>query len=309
MTDKTQRSAFSLWMQAVRPFAFSASITPVLLGTALAYFELQQVGSGLNWLLFAAAMAGGVLLHSGTNLISEYFDLKIGADTPDTYGSSRVLVEKLMEPKRVLRGGFVCFGIAFLIGIYLVFRLGMPIVILGLVALVGGYIYTGDPLGMKYRALGEPLVSMLMGPLMVFGSYYVQTERFSWTPFWISIPIAILVAAILNANNLRDIPHDTRAGFKTICSHFGWRSSARNFRLLVLSAYVALIALVVFKAMPVWSLAALITILPSMKLHKTVKSARSMTPSDLATLDVSTAQLHLQFGLLATAGFIIASIL
>lgn len=309
MKDKPERSTFSLWMQAVRPFAFTASITPILLGTALANFELQQIGGSLDWLIFVAAMAGGVLLHSGTNLISEYFDLKIGADTPETFGSSRILVEKLMEPKRVLRGGFVCFGAAFLIGIFLVSRFGIPIVILGLVGIIGGYIYTGDPLGIKYRALGEPLVSTLMGPLMVFGSYYVQTERFSWMPIWVSIPVAILVAAILNANNLRDIPHDTRAGFKTIASHFGWKSSARNFKLLVLSAYIALIALVVFKAMPIWSLAALITFLSYLKLHQTIKTARSMTPADLATLDVSTAQLHFQFGLLATAGFIVASIL
>jgi len=291
-------------MQAARPFAYSASVVPVLLGTALAYFDQGQ----FNYLFFIAAMLGGVLLHTGTNLVSEYFDLKAGADTPDSFGSSRILVEKLMEPKDVLRGGIVAFGVAFLIGVYLVYHLGWVIVALGLIGILGGYFYTADPFGYKYKALGEPLVFTLMGPLMVFGAYYVQTQQISWTPVLVSLPISILVAAILNANNLRDITHDTRAGFVTIPSLIGWKPSKRNYKLLVMSAYVTLIVLVITKVAPVWTLVALISLIPSIKLHKITNAARPDTPGDLATLDVSTAQLHMLFGLLLSAGFVLASI-
>lgn len=304
MSDNTTRSRFSLWMQAVRPFAYSASVVPVLVGTALAYFAQGQ----FNYIYFIAALLGGVLLHSGTNLVSEYFDLKAGADTTDSFGSSRILVEGLMKPKDVLRGGIVAFGLAFLIGIYLVYELGWVIVALGLIGIIGGYFYTADPLGYKYKALGEPLVFTLMGPLMVFGAFYVQTQTFSWTPIWVSIPVAILVAGILNANNLRDITHDTRAGFVTIPSMLGWKHSRRNYKLLIMSAYVTLIVLVFTKVAPVWTLVALISLIPSMKLHKIASAARPDTPSDLATLDVSTAQLHMLFGILLSAGFVLASI-
>ncbi|MFH0765040.1 MAG: 1,4-dihydroxy-2-naphthoate octaprenyltransferase [Calditrichota bacterium] len=301
MTDTVQRSRFSLWMQAVRPFAFTASITPVLLGTALAFFEIGR----LNGLFFLAALVGGMLLHAGTNLVAEFYDLKIGADRPETFGSSRVLVEGLMVPQDVLRGGLIAFGAAFLVGIYLVWHLGWPIVVLGIIGILGGYFYTGGFIGYKYRALGEPFVFALMGPLMVFGAYYVQTERFSWTPILVSIPIGILVASILNGNNLRDIPDDYRAGFKTIPGKLGWPASARNYRMLIISAYVILVILVATKVAPVWGLIALLSIIPSLKLHKTVISARPLTPSDLAMLDVSTAQVHFLFGLLLTAGFIL----
>jgi len=304
MSEDTTRSRFSLWMQAVRPFAYSASIVPVLVGTALAYFVQGQ----FNYIYFIAAMLGGVLLHSGTNLVSEYFDLKAGADTPDSFGSSRILVEKLMEPKDVLRGGIVAFAAAFLIGIFLVYKLGMVIMVLGLIGIVGGYFYTADPFGYKYKALGEPLVFTLMGPLMVFGAFYVQTQTFSWTPIWVSMPIAILVAGILNANNFRDIQHDTHAGFITIPSMLGWKPSRRFYKLLIISAYVTLVALVVTKVAPLWALLALISLIPSMKLHKIANAARPDTPSDLATLDVSTAQLHMLFGILLSAGFVLASI-
>ncbi|MBT3232629.1 MAG: 1,4-dihydroxy-2-naphthoate octaprenyltransferase [Calditrichaeota bacterium] len=304
MSENITRSRFSLWMQAVRPFAYSASIVPVLVGTALAYFVQEQ----FNYIYFIAAMLGGVLLHSGTNLVSEYFDLKSGADTIDSFGSSRILVEGLMKPKEVLRGGIVAFGAAFLIGIFLVYELGWVIVALGLVGILGGYFYTADPFGYKYVALGEPLVFTLMGPLMVFGAFYVQTQQFSWTPIWVSIPVGILVAGILNANNLRDIPFDTRAKFKTIPSLLGWKSSRRNYRLLVASAYVTLIGLVVTQVTPPWTLIAMISLIPSLKLHKIASAARPETPSDIATLDISTAQLHMLFGLLLSAGFVLASI-
>ncbi len=304
MSDlNTERSAFSLWMQAVRPFSFTASFTPVLLGTALAYFQT----SVFHFQYFIAAIIGGVILHAGTNLVSEYYDLINGADTKDTLGSSRILVENLMDPKRVLRGGLVCFGISFLIGIYLVSVFGMPIAVLGIVGLLGGFFYTGKPFGYKYRALGEPLVFTLMGPLMVLGGYFVQTGTLSWLPVLVSIPIAILVAGILNANNLRDIPDDTKAGFVTIPSLLGWSASKIGYRIIIASAYVVLIALVGTRIVPVWGLVALVSVIPSMKLHKIASSARPLAKQDLATLDISTAQLHAQFGLLMAVGFILAS--
>ncbi len=305
MSDVKELSKFAIWMQVVRPFAFTASITPVLLGTALAFFETGRI----HFVFFIAAMAGGVLLHAGTNLVSEYWDYVTGADKFDTFGDSRILVNNLLNPKYAYYAGVAAFGAAFLIGIYLVYHFGMPIVALGITGIIGGYFYCGKPFGYKYAAFGEPLVGILMGPLMVLGAYFVQTGKMSWTPIWASIPVAILVAAILNANNLRDIPTDIRVGIKTIPNKLGWRPSVLFFQILVASAYVSVLGLILTKQAPYWSIIVLITVPMLLKMRKTIAEARPNEPMDLATLDISTAQLHFQFGLLLTVGFILGSLL
>ena len=302
MSDKLTRSSFSLWMQAVRPFSFTASITPVLLGSALAYHELGY----LRPLYFVLAVLGGLLLHAGTNLVAEYFDFKVGADTLTTFGSSRILVEGLMKPPQVLVGGLVAFSISFLIGLFLAWKLGWVIVWLGLAGLIGGYYYTAHPFGYKYRALGEPLVFMLMGPLMVFGGYFVQTGRVVWLPIWVSLPVGLLVAAILHANNLRDIPDDIRAGFKTIPILTGWAFTTWSYRLLLATAYLSVVLMAALKAAPWWTLLVMLTIPVSLKLYQAVARAEPLTPKALATLDIATAQLHFQFGLALTIGFVVA---
>ena len=301
MTETNQRSGISLWMQAVRPFSFTASITPIILGTSLAFFE----GTSVNFIYFFAALFGGILLHAGTNLVSEYYDLKIGADTKKTFGSSKILVDELMSPARVLRGGILCFVLATLIGVYLFSQFGVVIVYLGLAGIFGGFFYTANPVGYKYRALGEPLVFTLMGPLMVLGAYFVQTRTVAWTPVWVSIPIAILVAAILSANNLRDIQDDVNAGFNTLASKMGWASFAKFYKMMLISAYVVMIALVGLKIAPIWALITLLSIPPVLKLFKTVGEASPSTPSDLAIIDISTAQFHFLFGLLLTISFVL----
>ena len=301
MTESKTRSNFSLWAQAVRPFSFTASVTPILLGTALAFFQ----GTLVNFIYLAAAIFGGLFLHAGTNLVSDYFDLKKGADTKKSYGSSRVLVDELMSPTRVLRGGILCFGLATLIGLYLISELGVVILYLGLAGILCGYFYTANPIGYKYRSLGEPLVAVLMGPLMVLGAYFVQTAALSWTPVWVSLPIAILVAAILSANNLRDIKDDADAGFNTVAVKAGWIPFSRIYRVMLISAYVVLLAMVVMKIAPIWTLITLLSVPPLLKLFKTVGNAAPSTPSDLAILDISTAQLHFLFGILLTIGFVL----
>lgn len=301
MIATNNRSSISLWMQAVRPFSFTASVTPIILGTSLAFFE----GTSVNFIYFLAALFGGILLHMGTNLVSEYFDLKIGADTKTTLGGSRILVEDLMTPARVLRGGIFSFVLASLIGVYLYSQFGMVIIYLGVAGILGGYFYTANPIGYKYRAIGEPLVFTLMGPLMVLGAYFVQTNTLSWTPVWVSLPIAILVAAILSANNLRDIQDDTKAGFHTLASKAGWSSFAKVYKVMLISAYVFMIALVALKIAPLWALITLLSVPPLLKLFKTVGEASPSTPSDIAIIDISTAQLHFLFGVLLTIGFVL----
>ncbi|MBZ0264857.1 1,4-dihydroxy-2-naphthoate octaprenyltransferase [bacterium] len=293
--------SFGLWFRAVRAFSFTASITPVLLGTALAFYQTGEI----NVIILVAAVFGGLILHAGTNLISDYFDYVKGVDKEGTFGGSRILVEKQMKPKHVLVGGLVLFSVATVIGLYLFIERGWPIIAFGLIGIAGGYLYTGEPLGYKYRALGEFLVFALMGPLMVWGGHFVQVGTLEWLPVLISIPVGILVAAILFANNLRDIEDDTAAGFNTQASLLGRKSARVLYGGMLFTAYAAVAALVILKQAPLLALLVLITIPAALKVNKIIQDSLKHERDHLAMVDVMTAQLHFQFGILLTAGFVL----
>ncbi len=286
---------------ASRPFSFTASATPVLLGTALAFWQIGKI----DVLLFVAALAGGILLHAGTNLISDYFDYKKGVDRVDTFGGSRVLVENQMHARDVLVGGFIAFGFATLVGVYLLIVRGWPIVMFGLAGIFGGYFYTGGPLEYKYRALGEFLVFTLMGPLMVWGAHFVQVGALEWTPVLISVPVGFLVAAILYANNLRDIEDDTSSGYHTQASLIGRKTARFVYAGMVTSAYVVLAALVGFGKVPVWALLVILSVPAALKVNRLIQSSLNTERQHFAMVDVMTAQLHFQFGILFTIGIVL----
>jgi len=290
-----------IWVQAVRAFSFTASITPVLLGTALAFYQMGTI----NVPIMIAAVFGGLLLHAGTNLVSDYFDYTKGVDREETFGGSRLLVEKQMQPRHVLFGGIIAFGLATLIGVYLFTERGWPIIAFGITGIAGGYFYTAGPIGYKYRALGEVLVFALMGPLMVWGGHFVQTGRLDILPLLISIPVGILVAAILFANNLRDIEDDTATGYHTQASMIGRKIARIVYGGMLFCAYLVLAALVILRHAPVFALLAIITIPAALKVNKVIQDSLKSERSHLAMVDVMTAQLHFQFGILLTIGFVL----
>lgn len=304
------RYSFRTWLLASRPFSFTASATPILLGTALAFYQTGTI----NLPLMIAALLAGIILHAATNLVSDYFDYIKGVDREETYGGSRILVEKKMEPRDVLIGGIVAFGIAFLIGIYLVAELGWPIVAFGLVGIFGGWFYTADPLGYKYHALGEFLVFTLMGPLMVWGAHFVQVGELQFivtlngTPFIplaVSLPVGFLVAAILYANNLRDIEDDEESGYSTQASKVGRARARIVYASLLTAAYAILGALVLLQQVPIWTLLVVVSIPAALKVNKVIQESLKYDRGHLAMVDVMTAQLHFQFGILFTVGLVI----
>lgn len=199
-------------MQAVRAFSFTASMVPVFVGAMLA---LAYEGT-VRWSLFPLVVVCSLLFHGGTNLVSDYFDFQRGVDRKDTFGSSGVLVNRLLQPRQVLHAGLLLFALGCVLGLILLAYRGMPIFVLGVIGLLGGFFYTGKPIGYKYIALGDFLVFTLMGMLMVIGSYYVLTGDYNTNVLYISLPVGFLVAAILHANNLRDIVHDTEANVRTL---------------------------------------------------------------------------------------------
>ena len=288
------RSAWRAWVQAARPFSWTASMVPVFLGAAL----VLRAGGAARWGLFPLVVLASLLIHAATNLVSEYFDYRKGVDRAETFGSSRVLVDGLLTPRQVLLGGLAAFALTAAIGLVFIAIYGWPILLLGAIGMAGGFLYTATPLAFKYLGLGDVGVFLLMGPLMVVGSFFVLTGRWSTEAILISLPIGCLVAAILSANNLRDIAHDAVAFVKTTAGVLGHRWARLEYSALVASAYVLILILMALHFLPWWSLLTFLTIKPAIHIIRMALRSRPEAPDEIATLDIQTAQVHLTFGVL-----------
>jgi 1,4-dihydroxy-2-naphthoate octaprenyltransferase len=315
MTEQP-RSTLGIWMQAVRAFSFTASMVPIFVGAMLALsFDLPaeadtaKAGGEVQWGLFPLVIVCSLLFHAGTNLVSDYFDFQRGVDRKGTFGSSGVLVNGTLQPKQILKAGLLMFGVGFLLGLILVWFRGMPIFWLGVIGLLGGFFYTGKPIGYKYFALGDFLVFTLMGPLMVIGSYYVLTGDYTTNVLYVSLPVGFLVAAILHANNLRDIVHDSQAHVRTMANLLGLKAAKVEYYLLVGGAYVSVVIMVLTSIVKPWALLVLLSLPPAMKNLKAISSAREDAASEIAMIDVQTAQHHFLFGLLLIVGLILSAVI
>ncbi|MCS7176970.1 MAG: 1,4-dihydroxy-2-naphthoate octaprenyltransferase [Candidatus Kapabacteria bacterium] len=292
LRDKPSKVA--VFWKAVRSFSFTVTLAPVLLGSLVAPV--------FHWGLFLLTLLGTLLAHAGVNVISDYVDWRRGADTWKVLGSSRVLVDGLMQPQTHLRFGIILMVAAAIIGAILASLSGPAIWYLMAAGAAIGIFYTVPPIGLKYRALGDIAVFLAFGPLMALGAYYVQTSQLDWLPVWLSIPIGLLTIGILHGNNYRDIAEDRAAGYHTVASLLGPRGSAYYYAVLVVAAYVSLLLLVSLKLLPVWSLVALLTLPVG---WRNIQVAFNHARVAFSFLDLLTAQLHLLFSLAVVAGLIL----
>src|SRR5205085_9200406 len=145
-------------------------------------------------------------------IVNEIYDVRQGIDTITSPRASHALVKGRLTEREAFAAGLGAFALAVLVGLVLIGLRGLPIVGLGLLGLAGGYFYTAPPFQYKFKALGIPLVFLLMGPLMVAGSYYAITGTFDPATLVVSIPVGLLVTAILHGNEWRDVSEDARAG-------------------------------------------------------------------------------------------------
>src|SRR5262249_20109841 len=172
------------------PLPLPAPTVPVAAAGALAALDHRfRLG------LFLAALVGGLLLHIGTNVINEIYDVRRGIDTITSPRASHALLKGRLSEREAFGLAFTSFALGVGMGVWLVVDRGWPVVGLGLAGLLGGLGYTAPPLQYKYRALGLPLVFLLMGPVMVVGSYFVITGTFDGAALVLSIPVGLLVAA------------------------------------------------------------------------------------------------------------------
>jgi 1,4-dihydroxy-2-naphthoate octaprenyltransferase len=288
--------------EIARPFSFTASTVPIAVGGALAAVE------GLfDWTLFLVSLFAILLLHIGTNVTNEIYDVRKGVDTIVSPRASHAIVKGRITDREAYVMAIVAFAAAFVLGLYLVSVRGWPIVALGLAGLIGGYTYTAPPFQYKFGSFGIPLVFLLLGPLAVTGSYYAITGTLDWSAFAVSIPVGFLVAAILHGNEWRDISEDARAGAKTFSVRMGRQAAHWLYIALVVGAYIALTIAVLANLLPTWSLLAMLSLPLLVRQIRSAEFGASGQQRAIAMIDLQTAQLHAAFGYLMVAGLIIAA--
>jgi 1,4-dihydroxy-2-naphthoate octaprenyltransferase len=219
------------WILASRPKTLSASVVPVLVGTALA--------RDINWAVFFCALFGAVFIQIGTNLVNDALDFKRGADTAERLGPLRVTQAGLLSATAVLRGAYLCFFLAAICGIPLVIRGGWPLLVIGVTSIVAAYAYTGGPYPLAYHGLGELFVLIFFGIIAVGGSYYVQRQEIDRNAISAGVAVGCLAVVLLAINNLRDIENDRATHKKTLVVRFGETFGRLEIAAFLLIPFVA----------------------------------------------------------------------
>lgn len=205
------------WFLACRPKTLTISLSPVLVGTAIAW---QQSGQ-LLWLPLLAAAFGAAFIQIGTNLFNDVGDFLRGTDQPGRIGPRRATAEGWLTPATVKAGAWTSFALAFACGIYLVAHGGWPIVAIGLASLAAGWSYTSGPKPIAYGPLGELFVLVFFGLVAVAGSHYLQTLSLSPAALLAGTLLGLHAAAVITVNNYRDLDGDAASGKRTLAVRLG----------------------------------------------------------------------------------------
>jgi 1,4-dihydroxy-2-naphthoate octaprenyltransferase len=298
MAASAPRGGWRVWLLAARPATLSAAIVPVAVGTACAVAAGKfRLGPALG------ALLGAIFIQIGTNFANDVFDAEKGADTAERLGPTRAVQAGLLSPRQMRAGMAVVFGLAFLIGVYLVAVAGWPLVLIGLASIASGIAYTGGPYPLGYHGLGDLFVLVFFGFVAVCGTAYVQAGAVPLLAWWASVPVGALATAILVVNNQRDRVTDERAGKRTLAVRFGRGGAIAEWLILVAIAQAVplLLGLGLVPGIP----PSLWRCLPLASLPLVLAPARRVLRADGRELNPAlgaTARLLLVHGLLFAAG-------
>jgi 1,4-dihydroxy-2-naphthoate octaprenyltransferase len=300
--DVVQPTLWKIWLKTGRPFTLTATVSPLFVGTAIAGYA-----GAFNIVTFLITLFSCLFLQIGTNYFNEYFDYRYGLDHAGSLGASTVIFRNEMTAGQVLSGGIICFGIAVLLGILLIFLVGLEIILFGLAAMLIAYFYSAKPFKFASRGLGDVLVFIAMGFLMTWGAYYVQIHHWSWMAFAASVPVGFLVTSILNMNNVRDYQDDRAVNKKTLPVRFGLRFGQYFHAVLLIGAYVATTIFALVGLLPIYCLAVWMTFPLAYGNVKRVLTAQERTVFVIGIKQ--TSLLHLVFGVAQTLTLIVATLL
>lgn len=242
-------SRLRIWILAIRPKTLPAAAASVIVGTALAWYDgLFSAGPAL------AALGVALLLQIGSNLANDVYDDERGADTEDRLGPLRVTQSGLLTRTQVKTGMKVVFLLALTLGFYLTWVRGWMVLVIGVVAIVAAVAYTGGPWPLGYHGLGEVFVFLFFGVTAVVGTYWVQAGATTASAWLMSVPVGLLITAIIVVNNLRDVEQDRVAGKRTVAVRIGVRATRAEYALCVAGAYMCVTLGVVLQLLPAYAL-------------------------------------------------------
>lgn len=294
-----------IWIAELRAPFLTATLVSIILGTAIAWTKNDTFS--LEY--FLLALIGGVFLHLGTNVANDYYDHKSGNDEVNKEyvrpfsGGSRTIQLGLLTPKEVLSGALLFYTLATLIGMYLSWIRGPFVLVLGLIGLISGFFYTAPPVNWAGKGIGEALVGINFGALMTLGAYYIQTQNVALEPLVASIPVSLLIAAVLYINEFPDYVADKTVGKNTLVVRLGRSRAVYGYALIVLGAFASVFLSALFGIMPPTTLFALIPFPLAVEAVKHASKFHSESFS-LVPANAMTIILHFLTSLLISLGYL-----
>lgn len=222
--------SFKSWFLAARPRTLPVSLPPILVGTALAARQVEH----LNWILVVCTLLCSMGIQIGTNLVNDALDFKKGADAVGRLGPKRMTQEGILSFRQVLGAGWLCFGFALISGIPLMFVGGWPLVIVLLLSVACGYLYTGGPLPLAYTGVSDLFVLIFFGWVSTCTVYFLQTGEVDFNCFLAATQIGLLAIIPHAINNLRDHLSDARVNKRTLAVRLGLSFARWEITLLSL---------------------------------------------------------------------------
>lgn len=283
------------WIDGARPRTLPAAIAPVLVGTSL----IGRTNVTFNWLNALLALLVSLLLQIGVNYANDYSDGIRGTDEVRV-GPVRLTASGLATPRAVRNAAFLTFFLAAVCGGVLALRTSLLLIIVGAIAILAAWGYTGTSKPYGYMGFGDISVFIFFGVVATMGSYFAQSKVVSANALLVSIPMGALACAILSINNLRDRPKDAEVGKKTVAVRLGDRRARILFLGLLIIAHLASIAALFISP---W---VLLTLLPLPLTFSIAKSVlRGAVGIELIPLLGKIGRLQMLFALLLTLAFII----
>lgn len=291
-------STLQIWLLATRPKTLPAAAAPVIAGTAVAVLDQQfQFGPAL------AALLAALLLQIGANIANDVFDFHKGADNEKRLGPLRVTQAGLLTSRQVLTGMWLTFGLAALLGGYLAWAAGWPVILIGLASIAAAIAYTGGPFPLGYHGLGDLFVFIFFGLVAVSGTYFVQAGSLSALAVWTGVPLGLLITAILVVNNLRDLETDRASGKYTLAVRLGEAGTRIEYLACLAGAYLTPLLLWIFNLAPVWGILSWISLPWALRLVQVIHTTKGR---GLNKALAGTGQLALNYAIFYALGLIIS---
>jgi len=230
-------TGLSLWLAGARPKTLPAAVVPVAVGAGVAIGTGDPVGDGMVWWRVVAALVVSLLLQVGVNYANDYSDGVRGTDD-DRVGPLRLVASGAASPSSVKLAAYAALGLAGLVGLALAATTSWWLLLVGALAILAAWGYTGGPAPYGYFGLGELFVFVFFGLVATVGTTYVAIEEVPGITWVAATGVGFLACSLLVVNNLRDIPSDTDAGKRTLAVRLGERWTRRLYAGLVVGAFL-----------------------------------------------------------------------